>query len=203
MFPRAGDANALATSPLVVPGVIAINGTTINAIASIGAVGDGFAGGQSQAVGLAAFNSSTFDRLRTNNASIISAATQNKMLGVANPGQWSQFSGPAANTQATTSKAAGGAGVRHVLQAFSASLSSSAAAASRQTVNIRDGASGAGTIIWSFDLSIVATADQLAIMALSGLNIFGTANTAMTIEFAAAGGANTFENVSIAGYSTI
>ena len=38
-------------------------------------------------------------------------------------------------------------------------------------------------------------------MVLAGLNIVGSANTAMTLEFAAAGGANTVESVAMTGYS--
>jgi len=37
-------------------------------------------------------------------------------------------------------------------------------------------------------------------VSLSNLNIVGTAATAMTLEFAAAGGASTFESVALTGY---
>ena len=62
-------------------------------------------------------------------------------------------------------------------------------------VNLRDGASGAGTILWSCLMDVPINDSRT--VTLAGLNIFGTANTAMTLEFAAAGGATTQESCTL------
>lgn len=125
---------------------------------------------------------------------------------VAQPGQWSVTHTPATNTQATMSKAAGAAGVRHVVTSITATLAAGAsaiAAAAPMLVNLRDGATGAGTILWSTYINVPATAADSRTVTISGLAIFGTAATAMTLEFAAAGGANSYESVALTGYSVI
>jgi len=121
----------------------------------------------------------------------------------ASPGEWTVSHAPAVNTQATASKAAGGAGVRHVARAISASLcaGTTAPAAAQVSVRLRDGASGAGTILWEMTLCVQATAG-VSVPVTIPVNIVGTANTAMTLEFSGAAGANTFESVSLSGYST-
>jgi hypothetical protein len=76
-----------------------------------------------------------------------------------------------------------------------------APAAVSVTLNLRDGATGAGTVLasWTFVLAgAIAAKDEVI---LCDLNIVGTANTAMTLEFSAAGGANTLESVNLVGYS--
>lgn len=117
---------------------------------------------------------------------------------------WQQNNNPAANTQATTSQPAGGAGVHHVCTWIAASLTAGSTAptvpATPVNVRLRDGASGAGTVIWLCGLAIPATAGESDKILLSGLEIVGSANTAMTLEFSAAGGAGTFEIVAFGGY---
>lgn len=117
------------------------------------------------------------------------------------PYEWSVKHTPAANTVATISKAAV-ATQRHVCTGFTASVASDGTVTpANLLVTLRDGATGAGTILQAISLSLIATAGTSAVYGVSGLNIIGTLNTAMTIEFAAAGGANTYENVSMTGYS--
>jgi hypothetical protein len=115
------------------------------------------------------------------------------------PVTWTQVHTPAVNTQATTSKAAGAAGVRHVCNSISASLYSGSTAvtvpAAPVTVILRDGATGAGTILWQQGISVPTTAGGSQVINISGLNIIGTAATAMTLEFSGAGGAGSFESV--------
>jgi hypothetical protein len=116
---------------------------------------------------------------------------------------WTLTNDPAVNTAATVSKAAGTGGAVHVADCATATLvaNTTAPAAIVVTAVIRDGATGAGTILWSADMALTATAGVTATpVQLCGLNINGTANTAMTIEFTAAGGANTFETVGLTGY---
>jgi hypothetical protein len=66
---------------------------------------------------------------------------------------------------------------------------------------LRDGATGAGTILASWAIAIPATAGACAILSLAGLEIIGSPNTAMTLEFAAAGGALTFQSVTLTGHT--
>lgn len=116
------------------------------------------------------------------------------------PGEWAVNHAPAANTTATITKAAGGAGVRHVCKGFSVSINAVAAIAAPLVVNLRDGATGAGAILWTDRL--MAPAGTTFRLDRSGLNIIGSANTAMTLEFAAAPGATNFENVNMNGITT-
>lgn len=151
------------------------------------------------------YNGTTWDRVRSASAANLSANTATGAPVVTGPGGWSIIHAPAANAQATASKAAGAAGVRHVCTAISATFvaSTTAPAAVQVTVNVRDGATGAGTVIWTAVMSLPATGGASAApVQLAGLNIVGSAATAMTIEFSAAGGANTVEAVSLSGYST-
>lgn len=121
------------------------------------------------------------------------------------PYSWAIVHTPAVNTAATISKAAGAAGLKHVCNAISATFvaGTSAPTAVVVSVALRDGATGAGTILWQANMALPATAGATANpILLTDLCIQGTAATAMTLEFSAAGGANTFENVSLVGYTT-
>jgi len=95
-------------------------------------------------------------------------------------------SNPAAGSQATASVAAAAA-VSHVLDCVSFSASSVVAPAlTALTINARDGATGAGTIIWTYTVAITAATGQNVVPhSICGLNLVGTANTAMTVEFSA------------------
>lgn len=144
------------------------------------------------------------DRLRTGSATNMSSTTQNWGLTVQDPGEWTVNHAPAANTQATASKSAGAAGVRHVCTGISIGLVAGASAPTAATVtfNLRDGASGAGSVLrtWILGVQAVAGSGQHVVVPM---NVFGSAATAMTIEATGAGGANTLEYVSASGYSTI
>ena len=135
-------------------------------------------------------------------ANLSAAASGNGASVFVPAGQWSVTHAPAANTQATASKAAGGAGVRHVCTAISATLVAGATAptATTATLNLRDGATGAVTVLMSWTLGLEATAGKTVTLSLSGLSIFGTANTAMTLEYSGASGANSLQSVNIVGY---
>jgi hypothetical protein len=114
---------------------------------------------------------------------------------------WSQIHAPAANSQATTSRAAA-TGVRHVAYCVGYTLTATTApAATSLNVVLRDGATGAGTIIWQH--TVVATAGTGNLVTphtVCGLNIAGTAGTAMTLEFSA-GLTNAVQVVSLTGYT--
>lgn len=142
----------------------------------------------------------TFDIVCTGTGTNLALFDPALAVMAAAPGEWSVTHTPAVNTVATITRAAGGAGIRHVLRSFTATVIGLAAAAEAVlTVNIRDGASGAGTILKSFPL--YAPPGGQNGLAMSDLNIVGSENTAMTIEFTAAGGANTYESVSMSGNS--
>jgi len=110
---------------------------------------------------------------------------------------WAIQHQPAAATQATIGRAAA-AGTRHVATTITVCVS---AVAAQPTLifNLRDGATGAGTILWSVRLMAVI-GDGMCVVA--PINIAGTVNTAMTLESAAAPAATNFATVSLNGYDT-
>jgi len=112
------------------------------------------------------------------------------------PPDWSINSTPAASAQATCTKAANAA-FAHVCTSISATLS----AVTGQTLiqlNLRDGASGAGTILWS--KQVVLPAGAIWEVNLTNLLIRGTNGNAMTLEFSGAPVATNVEAVSMTGY---
>ena len=117
---------------------------------------------------------------------------------------WSVVSQPAANSQGTASIAAE-AGVRHVVDciAFSADAGAAVTAAAGSFV-VRDGATGAGTVIWSYAVAhLVAAAAGIQTIApqqFCGLNLVGTTNTAMTAEFNA-GVTGEVQSANISGFN--
>lgn len=130
------------------------------------------------------------------------AVAGNLAVPVAQIGQWSVIHVPAANTQATATKAAGGTGVRHVCTGISAQLVATATAptAVQLVVNLIDGASGGTSYLWRGNISLPATAGAMSFIHITHIALVGSANTAMTLEFSATGGANTVESVTLMGY---
>jgi hypothetical protein len=115
--------------------------------------------------------------------------------------QWAVAHTPAAATQATISQAAGAAGVRNVCTSISCTISTVGTAQTAALVFVlRDGASGAGTVLWSQQISLPV--NTTFTIQLSGLSIPGTAATAMTLETVAANVAASFSSVSMSGYTT-
>jgi hypothetical protein len=115
--------------------------------------------------------------------------------------RWAVVHTPAVSVKATITQAAAGVGIRNYCTSIMATFFNSAAAAvSVITVNVRDGASGAGTVLWTGNLAVSATGGSGGVLQLSDLGIRGTANTAMTIEFTALV-AGCFESVAMEGYT--
>lgn len=142
------------------------------------------------------WNGAAFDRIRTLSAANLAAFSGIGGLVTAGPGEWALDSQPAAATQATVTRAAVAA-QRHVCRSISVSVVGVAA----QPIirfNLRDGATGAGTVLWSTAISVLAGDSKQ--VTISGLNIFGSVNTAMTLESAAAPAATNFAQVSLSGY---
>jgi hypothetical protein len=143
--------------------------------------------------------STSLSRIDAGSATNLANVNANRAVIATPPGEWTLTHAPAADTQATATRAAGGAGVRHVLKSIQASINAVAAITAPLTVVVRDGASGAGTILWQDRLTAPAGTDSR--VSKEGLNIVGSANTAMTVEFTAAPGATNFETVSATGTS--
>ncbi len=142
--------------------------------------------------------------IEAGNAAALAATVSTKALLTCPPGQWVETHAPVKATQATKSKSAGAAGVRHVCNWLTITLANNSTG-SVQTLlafNLRDGATGAGTILATFTLALPATAGECRVLVLTGLNIVGSAATAMTLESAAAPAAETAASVSFGGYST-
>jgi hypothetical protein len=126
-----------------------------------------------------------------------------KERGVAVPpngGQFNLYHNPAAATQATVTQAAGAAGVKNVATGLSYSISTVGTAQTVLSVSLRDGATGAGTILWSaqFILPVNTTLQQSVVLP----HIAGSAATAMTVESSAAGVAASVISVTLQGYTT-
>src|SRR5687767_14605001 len=139
--------------------------------------------------------------IEAGNAAALAATVSTKALLAVAPGNWSVNHTPAAATQATITKAAGAAGVRHVCTSISATLATIGTAQSSVILlNLRDGATGAGTILWSKQVALPANA--VWNVDLSGLTIVGSAATAMTLEFSAANAAASFASVAMTGFTT-
>ena len=150
-------------------------------------------------------NGASWDRARSmsalNQAAAAGTSGNRGSTLVALHGNWSINNFPATNTQATVTRAADTSGRRHIVTSLHFSLAGAAAAAAAITqCVVRDGATGAGTILWSGVLA--APIADSAEISLGGLSIVGTANTAMTIEFTAASGAGTQQSVTLTGYTT-
>lgn len=144
-------------------------------------------------------NGATFDVQRGISATILTATTSQGIPPQVPLSTWFVTHTPAAATQATASKAAGGGTVRHVATTITACSAQAGTAQTPIAINLRDGASGAGTIIRSWKISTVIQDSKC--VDLSGLAMIGTANTAMTLEFAGAGVAASEQTVTLTGFS--
>lgn len=106
---------------------------------------------------------------------------------------------PAAATQATISKAAAGAGIRHCARRAIATVAAAAAAVTPVGIALRDGATGAGTILIAWTATAIVNA--VVVIDADMLEMLGTANTAMTLEFAAASAAGSLQTVTLWSYT--
>lgn len=115
---------------------------------------------------------------------------------------WTKVHEPAANTVASASQASAGGGIKNVCTSITATISSGGTAptAVNVAVRLRDGAGG--TILWAGTLALPNVAGGNSGIAISNLWIPGTAATLMVLEFAAAGGLNTTETLSMTGTTT-
>lgn len=115
--------------------------------------------------------------------------------------EWSVNHEPAVAAQASVTKTSNGGGSRLVCRSITATLAcDGTASAANVFVRLRDGAAGVGAILWSGTMR--GPANSTNVIALSGLNIVGSADTDMTLEFSAAPNANHQQVVSMTGYTT-
>ena len=114
---------------------------------------------------------------------------------------WDAVHFPAANIQATATKASAGAGLRNVCNSITVTFAATATAPTAVNVSIYliDGASGGTAYRWGTTVSLPAVAGATTGYTPPGLTIRGSVDTAMTLEFSAAGGANTVESVTMSG----
>ncbi len=117
---------------------------------------------------------------------------------------WNRSHAPAANAQATITKASAGAGLRNICRQITVVWGAGASAPSPASVTVAliDGASGGTSYLWGpMTVSVPAVAGAMNGIAI---NCFkpGSVATAMTLEFSAGLGANTVESVSMDGDTT-
>lgn len=187
-----------AATGLLGAGEMIYDGTQWTRLRTVGGDDRGTAG--LLGVGLSGFDGAQWDRIRTVSNLNNVATTSSGAVYTAQLATWSVVNTQAGAVQATASKAAGGGTVRHVATDLTVCFGDTAVAAPR-LAHLRDGATGAGTILRSFILG-VPVANDTKCENVNGINITGSANTAMTIEFAAAGSATATATVSLSGYST-
>ncbi len=108
-------------------------------------------------------------------------ATNNIIRTGPKAGFWKAASVPAVSTAPSASQAAAGAGVKNVLQGFLVNFTAIAAELIGTVYfTIRDGATGAGTILSQIPIGLAI--GGTFVFGESGLYVPGTANTAFTIE---------------------
>lgn len=175
------------------------NGVTCVDVGGIPADNAGFGGYLTVTGSMALFDGSTYDRMRSNSATTASATTQEFATQVAGPGEWTVVSTVTGVAVSSASKASGGGTVRHVARSVTACMADTDTAEAR-SVSLRDGATGAGTILWTALLTTATT--TASCVTLGNLNIIGSAATAMTLEFSGNGTANSTQTATLTGYST-
>lgn len=228
---RSASGDALAATGLLGSAKLLFNGATWDRTRSVGV--DTQAATGLPASTLYTFNGATYDRVRDNatatggagtgviatanlnfdgtayrrqpstSAGNLTAVTNNNTPLSVPLSTWSVTNTPAVATQATASKAAGGGTVRHVATTVTVCVAANTTAQTPLLFHLRDGATGAGTILrtWVLAATTVALGSSPACADLSGLAMIGTANTAMTIESAAAPVAAAQATVTLTGFS--
>jgi hypothetical protein len=161
-------------------------------------------------VGIQLWNGASMETVRTTSlanyviASTLTARGQTGAQLVERAARFSVVSAPAANSQGSASIAAEAA-TRHVADCISwAADASAAVAAAAGTLVLRDGATGAGTVIWELRIAHTVAAgagiQTIAATSVCGLNLVGTTNTAMTAEFNA-GVTGEEQSVTLTGFN--
>jgi hypothetical protein len=187
--------NLLGVGPLVWDGTNWVRQTSAN----IGFVGNS-GSGISHVMGNA-YNASTVDSFRNSSAAVLSAATQPYALQTAPPGMltctYATTSGAATGS---CTVAAGTGGQRHVVTAIHASVACAATVQTPIGINLRDGASAAGTIKWSG--MVGCPANSMGELSSPPLHIVMSAATQMVLEFEAATATDVVPHLTLQYYTT-
>lgn len=204
-------ANGMAnpTAPAVAAHLLAWNGSTWDRAGRATFATDGVGGSAAidTSAAQAVFNGIDWDRARSADLTtfiVSTTLTARNSIGAQlteKGSRWTAISNPAAGSQATASIAAE-VDVRHVADCVSFSAAATTAPAlTALTINLRDGATGAGTVIWTKQVAItVGVGQEVAPFQACGLNLVGTTNTAMTLEWSASL-ANLIQEVSLSGFN--
>jgi hypothetical protein len=182
--------------------VFDVPGGVYNRVFSARTYADGSGGSDFGAQAILVFDGTSFAKARNSAAANMGATTQPGALQAAPPGQWVAFHQPASGSQATATKAAGAAGVKHVLTFIRGRLTGVAAVLAKVTIELIEDVGGAGTQLWAE--TMVQPTNSFCDIIIGPINyIQPTAAKSLTIRFAAAGDANASQSVSMFGYSTI
>ena len=114
---------------------------------------------------------------------------------------WAVTNTAAVGSASSVSRAPAGVGISHrcTTVSFGFSATTALAGITTVTINLRDGGPGAGTVLFSWSFTLPAATLLPFAISLTGLNFLGTANNAMTLEFAAGIG-NLLTFVNLGGY---
>jgi hypothetical protein len=112
---------------------------------------------------------------------------------------WSVVAAPASGSQAVATRAAAVA-LRHIVNCVSFSAAASAAVtATPASVSLLDGAATIWSATITFPVAVGAGVVELPPVSVCGLNIFGSINTAMTLQFSG-GITGVLESATLNGY---
>lgn len=145
------------------------------------------------------FNGTNYDRQRSASATNLASENSQGATITSPPGMWSVSDAPAANTVANATKAAAGLNIRNIATSISFTfIGGNASTPAIVQVQLLDNV----TVLWQLTTGVGVTvnAPYIAQLALSGLAIPGSANTAMSLAFTAAGGVDTIQSVALTGY---
>ena len=131
---------------------------------------------------------------------VIASFSANGAIATVLPGNWGASNNPANGVIASTTRAAAATGVRHVTNCITASINCISCGGGRsQTLVLRDGASGVGTILWQQFMSASSTDGSFQSVNQCGLNLVGSTATPMTLEFSGVS-ADVHESCALTGY---
>lgn len=189
-------------------GILLDNAGTFLKWANIAGTTDSAGGNSIGSIAPNIYNGSTWDRVRSASSTNLTATTSVGVQVQVPLSTWSCTSSPGSAAQATCTKAAGGGTVRHVATAIIACITGSAdsGGGNVDVINLRDGATGAGTVKATWFTTnetdgAAITHDSRCAYSPPNFSMIGTANTAMTLEYAAASPANVQQTVTLMGYS--
>lgn len=119
------------------------------------------------------------------------------IAAVAQVGGWTAYDVPATNVAAVATKAATGANTTHIVTSICVSVIGLAAAAETTvTAQLLD---NSATVFWSMRFQVIPGGTTG--IGLTNLVIPFGGNSSAILQFTAAGGANTFQSVSMTGYT--